>query len=92
MTDGEKTELINKLVAHALLNNMNIGEALLSCGIEPRDKAKWLRDASYTGVSKDIYICSACLHWQSVKKHKPMYMRYCPHCGARMEVNDLELP
>ena len=84
MTDNEKIELTNKLVADALLNEKNVGEALLSFGIEPRDKAKWLRDSTYKGLSKDVYVCSACLHWQSVKKHAPMYMRYCPHCGARM--------
>ena len=87
MTENEKLELMNGIVADALLNGQNVGELLLSNGVEPKATGKWLKDGTYHGLSKEIYICSSCLHWQSVrrsKKEQIAYMKYCPYCGAKM--------
>ena len=89
MNDREKIERMGELVGEAIQLGKPIGEFLFENGVEPRERAKWMRDNSYKGSSKDIFICSGCLRWQSVKKLKPdqmMYMKYCPFCGARMEV------
>lgn len=61
-------------------------EYLLEHGTEVREPAEWIRDETYTGNNKEIYRCSHCDHWQSVKKQKDqiMYMRYCPFCGSKM--------
>ena len=62
---------------------------LIERGFSFKEKARWRISTSYTGKNKDIYTCSLCGHWQSVKKARSdqvMYMRYCPFCGAEMEV------
>lgn len=64
-------------------------EYLYGHDVEIRERAQWLKDNTYTGNNKDIYACSYCLHWQSIKRmqrEQIMYMKYCPFCGAYMTV------
>ena len=87
--DKEKLERIRELLTEADRLGVDRAEFLLRYGVEPHAIGRWLKDETYTGESKDVFICSNCLHWQSVKKLKPdqvMYMKYCPFCGAKMEV------
>ena len=89
MDDREKIERMSELAAEASQWGRSVGEFLFENGVEPRATARWIHDDSYQGKDKDVYICSGCLHWQSVKKSKSdqiMYMKYCPFCGAKMEV------
>lgn len=89
MSDQEKLEQIRELADTCRRLGGDLPEFLLENGVEPRRTAKWIKDESYKGVSKDVFICSDCLHWQSVKKLRPervTYMKYCPFCGAKMEV------
>ena len=39
---------------------------------------RWLKDGGYKGKCKDVYICSECGRWQTVRKgaRKLIYMRY----------------
>lgn len=89
MNDREKINRIRQLLDEANTVGAEPAEFLFEHGLEERANAKWLRDKTYQGKDKDVFICNACLHWQSVKKLKPdqvLYMKYCPFCGARMEV------
>lgn len=49
----------------------------------------WVKDNTYKNNSKEIYRCSVCNHWQSVKKDKHpnqiKFMNYCSFCGAKMD-------
>lgn len=86
--DLVKITRLNDLVADAISLQTNIGQYLFENGVEPRESAKWIK-SDYAGKSKDIFYCSRCNHYQSVSKTKAeqvMYMKYCPFCGARMEV------
>ena len=88
--EKEKEERIRRLLerAEALDKDKRPG-FLLSEGLEPKEKARWIHDDSYKAQAKAVYLCSACLHWQAVKKLRSdqvMYMKYCPFCGAKMEV------
>lgn len=64
-----------------------VGEYVIELGYRRERYGKWIYDESYTGKSKDVFVCSACGHWQSSKKRSDniFYMNYCPFCGARME-------
>ena len=69
-------------------------EYLCRHGAEIREQAEWVKDETYPGNNKDIYACSRCLHWQSIKKMQKeqiMFMKYCPFCGARMMVEQKEI-
>lgn len=48
---------------------------------------EWVRDETYAGKDKEIYVCSACNRYQSIKKsrsrEKLKYLRFCPVCGAK---------
>ena len=62
-------------------------EYLVDHDVEVRARAQWVKDESYTGNNKDIYRCTNCGHWQSVKKRQSdqiMYMNACPFCEAKM--------
>ena len=81
-----KVEELRELLKKA--DKQELAEYLIDHGVEVRKHASWLRDDSYKGTSKEVYVCSLCGHWQSVKKvqtDQKMYMRYCPFCGARMD-------
>ena len=81
-----KLEELRELLKKA--DKQELAEYLIDHGAEVRKHASWLRDDGYKGTSKEVYVCSLCGHWQSVKKVQPgqkMYMRYCPFCGARMD-------
>ena len=74
------------------LDAENRAEFLAEQGVRVVEDAEWVKDESYTGSSKEIYRCSHCDHWQSVKKHQRdslMYMKFCPFCGSRMEGADV---
>lgn len=47
---------------------------------------EWVRDGTYEGKDKEIYVCSACNRYQTVKKSQKQsrlkYLRFCPVCGA----------
>lgn len=83
----KKVEELRKLLSETDKQE-DLAEYLVDHDVERRERAKWLRDDSYKGTSKEVYVCSSCGHWQSVKKvqnDQRMYMHYCPFCGARME-------
>ena len=67
---------------------VDLATFLLERGVYFKEKARWKISSSYQGKNKDIYTCSRCGHWQSVKKSSDqvMYMKFCPFCGAKMEV------
>ena len=89
MNEREKVKKIQDLLNEADVIGTDPAEFLFKNGVEPRVSARWMKDDTYVGKNKDMFICSECLHWQSVKKVEPdqvMYMKYCPFCGAKMEV------
>ena len=88
MNETEKTEALRALLKRAEADGADPAEFLLRHGVEHRPHAKWIRDVNYKGGNKDIFICSECLHWQSVRKmvaDQVNYMNYCPFCGAKMD-------
>ena len=89
MNDHEKVAELNRLLEEMPSDCDDPGEYLFKNGIEPKLSGKWLHDSNYKGKTKNVFICSCCLHWQSVQKAKSEqknYMKYCPFCGAKMEV------
>lgn len=89
MNDREKIDELNCLIADMPDDCEDPGKYLFDNGVDLKQKGKWIYDSSYTGTLKSVFICSCCLHWQSIKKSKHEqinYMRYCPFCGAKMEV------
>ena len=95
MTQEEiKREKIRKLqeilhAAHQLDTEYDQAVFLEESGLELRDEAEWIKDPTYTGKSKTIYVCSRCNRWQEVRKSNPdaiKYKRYCDSCGRRMTV------
>ena len=88
MNDKEKISALNEIVNSIPEDCIDPGKYLFEKGVEPKLTGKWLHDPNYKGGNKNVFICSCCLHWQSVKKAKSEqknYMRYCPFCGAKME-------
>ena len=57
-------------------------------GYQKARQGEWQRDTTYPGKAKQIFRCSLCNYWTSVKtkdaNEKLRYMLYCPYCGARM--------
>ncbi len=91
MTDAElkekKLEELRELLQKA--DKQDPAKDLLDHGVEVLHHAEWLKDTTYKGSSKEVFICSRCNHWQSVRKlqkDQKMYMRYCPFCGAKMDI------
>lgn len=83
----EQTERLETLLREAEQNpNVPRAEYLLQNGVEWREAGEWIPDETYEGKHRVIYVCSRCLHWQSVAKShvQKMYMNYCPFCGAKM--------
>ena len=89
MSDLEKISALNRVLEDMPEDCEDPGKYLFESGVEPKLTGRWLNDPDYKGESKDVFICSCCLHWQSVKKSKAEQknsMKYCPFCGAKMEV------
>ena len=54
--------------------------------IEPdsmRPHGKWIKPTNISGLSLDVYHCSAC---DAVPCGVDKFTKYCPYCGAKMEV------
>lgn len=68
----------------------SIAEGAYSKGFRKLRRGEWIKDDTYPGKTKKIYICSLCKRWQAVKNNKHtdqlQFMNYCPSCGARMSV------
>lgn len=64
-----------------------IAEHLIALDYRKERYCEWVLDDSYTGKDKEIYVCSACNRYQSIKKsrsrEKLKYMSFCPVCGAK---------
>ena len=67
-----------------------IAEELIKLDYRKERYCEWIRDETFTGKSKELYICSACNWYQAIKKtpyrNKLTHLKYCPSCGA-MAVN-----
>ena len=87
----EKLVALMKLLAESREKGSDAEQAefLHEQGVEIREEAEWIKDESYKGGNKEIYVCSKCNHWQSVNKRtrdQILYKEYCPYCGRRMKV------
>lgn len=84
----ELRELLDQVDKQGSVDNETVAEHLVRNGVVRRGHAHWIKDETYKGTSKDVFVCDHCKHWQSVKKLKPnqrMYMNYCPFCGFEMD-------
>lgn len=85
--EREQVETMETLLREAEQDpSIDRAEYLLRHGVAWRASGEWIRDDTYQGKHRAIYVCSQCLHWQSVAKarEQKMYMNYCPFCGAAM--------
>ena len=59
--------------------------------IEPRKKGKWIFCENETGEGSNTYKCSACGEIQMIIDGTPKEngWAYCPHCGAKMDEEDI---
>lgn len=59
--------------------------------IEPRKKGKWIPCENETGEGSNTYKCSACREIQMIIDGTPKEngWKYCPHCGAKMDEEDI---
>ena len=65
-----------------------VAERLSARDVEVVPRAEWIKDETYTGQNKEIYRCSRCDHYQTVKKVQKgrlVYLKRCPFCGAVMQ-------
>lgn len=73
-----------------------IAEQVHTLGYRKERIGVWVRDESYRGRAKELFRCSVCNHWQTVKRRdfaeKLRYMIYCPYCGARLHTPMEESP
>lgn len=64
-----------------------LAEHIIALDYRKERYCEWVRDESYTGKDKEIFVCSACNRYQSIKKsvsrEKLKYLRFCPVCGAK---------
>lgn len=64
-----------------------LAEHMVALDYRKERYCEWVLDDSYTGKDKEIYVCSACNRYQSIKKsrsrEKLKYMSFCPVCGAK---------
>ena len=84
---AELKELLDQVDKQGIAGSEAVAEHLVENGVERRGQAHWVKDETYKGANKDVFICDHCKHWQSVKKLKPnqrMYMNFCPFCGFEM--------
>lgn len=87
----EKIAQLQGLLSEAKQKESDVEQAefLHECGVEVREEAEWVKDESITGKGKEIYVCSKCGHWESVKKRREyqvLHKKYCVSCGSRMKV------
>lgn len=64
-----------------------LAEHLIELDYRKERFCEWVRDESYQGKDKEIYVCSACNRYQSIKKSqsrdKLKFLCFCPVCGAK---------
>lgn len=83
----ERFELSNayRLYVEALDNVDKKVVKIPAADVEPVRHGRWKEESDYDGDS--IYVCSECGETWTLIDGTPQdnNMRYCPHCGARMD-------
>lgn len=74
-----------------LINRQKAEIARLQTDVAPIRHGHWISQfVSKRGLSKH-FVCSECAEWAfTAHKVKMIKYDYCPHCGARMDDNEVE--